>query len=362
PGFHLKKVGPYSFSCQKLSQISVKTYSKDHPNEPIPSLLLSLSGDDGYRNNSISGTGGIFVFENLFPGSFYLRPLLKEYAFSPSAQAIELGSGESREVVFEATRVAYSAMGTVTLLSGQPKEGVSVEARSESKGYYEETVTDSSGNYRLRGLLPDTTYSIKVVQKDGLGSAKIERASPESVAIKVGNKDIKGLDFLVFEQPETTILSGHVEGNRIGELNSHLLVEIRSAGDTSKIESVFQLPLSNFFEVKDLPRGKHLLQLKSSLPSYTHKFESDIVEVDLEKNSQIHVGPLRYSVEEDHHKQELTPAPVFPLIVGVSVITLFLSIPRLKDIYDAATGIPTPGFMTTTKKEVRKPVVRKKTY
>ncbi|XWS76670.1 hypothetical protein CRYUN_Cryun01aG0197400 [Craigia yunnanensis] len=207
PGFHLKQVGLYSFSCQKLSQISVKIYSKDDATEPIPSLLLSLSGDDGYWNNSMSGTGGIFVFANLFPGSFYLRPLLK---------------------------------------------------------------------------------------KDGLGSAKIERASPESVAVKVGNKDIKGLDFLVFEEPEMTILSDHVEENRVGELHSNLLVEIKSAGDMSKVESVFQLPLSNFFQVKDLPRGKHIVQLKFSLPSSTHKFESEIIEFD--------VGPLRYSVEEDHHK------------------------------------------------------------
>lgn len=75
-------------------------------------------------------------------------------------------------------------MGVITLLSGQPKEGVSVEARSES-GYYEETVTDSSGSYRLRGLLPDTTYVIKVVKKDGFGNNKFERASPESINIKV---------------------------------------------------------------------------------------------------------------------------------------------------------------------------------
>ncbi|GMI76019.1 hypothetical protein like AT3G62360 [Hibiscus trionum] len=286
----------------------------------------------------------------------------QEYAFSPSAQAIELGSGESREVVFHATRVAYSAMGVVTLLSGQPKEGVSIEARSESKGYYEETITDSSGSYRLRGLIPDALYLIKVVKKDGWGSAKIERASPESVPVKVGNNDIKGVDFLVFEEPEMTILSGHVEVNRIGELPSHLLVEIKSAGDTSKIESVFPLLLSNFFQVKDLPRGKHTVQLKSNLPSSIYKFESEIIKVDLEKNSQVHVGPLKYSVEAYHHKQELTPAPVFPLIVGVSVIILFLGIPRFKDFYQAATGIPTPGFMTTAKKEARKPVVRKKTY
>jgi hypothetical protein len=79
----------------------------------------------------------------------------------------------------------HSATGTVTLLSGQPKEVVSVEARSVSKGYYEETVTDSSGSYRLRGLVPEATYVIKVVKKDGLGTNRIERASPESVTIQV---------------------------------------------------------------------------------------------------------------------------------------------------------------------------------
>ena len=100
-----------------------------------------------------------------------------------------------------------------------------------------------------------------------------------------------------------TILSGHVEENMVGELHSNLLVEIKLAGNMSKVESVFQLPLSNFFQVKDLPRGKHIVQLKSSLLSSTHKFELEIIEVDLEKNAQIHVGPLRYSVEEDHHKQ-----------------------------------------------------------
>ncbi|KAJ7977680.1 Carbohydrate-binding-like fold [Quillaja saponaria] len=362
PGYHLKRVGPHSFTCQKLSQVSVDVYSKDDAKEPIPSVLLSLSGDSGYRNNSISGSGGKFLFGNLFPGMFYLRPVLKEYAFSPSAQAIELGSGESKEVIFQATRVAYSATGIVTLLAGQPKEGVSVEARAESKGYYEETVTDSSGNYRLRGLHPDTTYVIKVVKRDGLASASIERASPESVTIKVGSEDIKGLNFVVFEQPEVTIISCHVEGKRIHELHSQLMVEIRSASDTTKIESVFPLPLSNFFQVKDLPRGRHLLQLRSSHPPSTLKFESDIIEVDLESNSQIHVGPLRYKVVEDQHKQDLTPAPVFPLIVGVSVIALFLSMPRLKDLYQATVDIPTPGITSTSKKDVRRPILRKKTY
>lgn len=71
------------------------------------------------------------------------------------------------------------------MLSGQPKGEVSVEARSESKGYFEETVTDSNGNYRLRGLQPDTVYVVKVARRDAVGSSNIERASPDSIAIKV---------------------------------------------------------------------------------------------------------------------------------------------------------------------------------
>ncbi|KAK7337534.1 hypothetical protein VNO77_18114 [Canavalia gladiata] len=361
PGYHLKQVGPYSFTCQKLSQISVHIYHKDDAKDPVPSVLLSLSGDNGYRNNSVSGAGGTFLFDNLFPGMFYLRPVLKEYAFSPPAQAIDLGAGEFREVIFQATRVAYSATGKVTLLSGQPKGEVSVEARSESKGYFEETVTDSSGNYRLRGLLPDTVYVVKVARRDAVGSSIIERASPDFVSVKVGTEDIKGLDFIVFEEPEMTIISCHVEGNGTDELRKHLMVEIRSASDTTKIESVFPLPISNFFQIKGLSKGRHLLQLRSGLPSSSLKFESDVMEVDLEKNIQIHVGPLRYRIE-DQLKQELTPAPVFPLIVGFLVVALFLSMPRLKELYQATVDIPTPGLSATSRKDVRKPIIRKKTY
>jgi hypothetical protein len=112
-----------------------------------------------------------------------------------------------------------------------------------------------------------------------------------------------GIDFVVFERPEVTILSGHVEGDGIDTLHPHLSVEIRSATDSSRVEAVLPLPLSYYFEVRDLPKGKHLVQLRSGLPSHTHRFESELVEVDLEKDPQIHVGPLKYKTEERHQKQ-----------------------------------------------------------
>ncbi|KAL5228006.1 hypothetical protein ABZP36_016271 [Zizania latifolia] len=358
-GYHLKQTGPYTFSCQKLGEISVRIYG-EYNAKLLPSVLLSLSGEEGYRNNSVSGSGGTFSFGNLFPGSFYLRPLLKEYKFTPSAIAIDLNSGESREVEFRATRVAYSAMGSVTLLTGQPKEGVFVEARSESRGYYEEATTDSFGHFHLRGLVPGSTYSLRVVAKDNHRFAEVERASPEYVSIDVGQDDISGIDFVVFEKPEVTILSGHVEGNT-DMFQPYLSVEIRSAADPSRIESVLPVSLSYYFEVQNLPKGKHLVQLRSGLPSHTHRFESEIVEVDLEKQPQIHVGPLKYKTEERHHKQELTPAPVFPLIVGVSAIALVISMPRLNDLYQSAVGMTTlRSGAAPSKKEPRKTTMRKR--
>lgn len=121
--------------------------------------------------------------------------------------------------------------------------------------------------------------------------------------MKVGYEDIRGLDFLVFEQPQTTLLTGMVRGSRNKEVHEHLQLEIRSASDPSNIESLSPLPISSFFHIKGLPRGKHLLQLRSTKTPSSLRFQSDVIEVDLEKNTQVDVGFLFYKVEDDHHKQ-----------------------------------------------------------
>lgn len=119
---------------------------------------------------------------------------------------------------------------------------------------------------------------------------------------KVSSEDIRGLDFVVFEEPEITILSGHVEGNDLEKLQPHLTVEVRMASDPSKIFSVSPLPLSYYFQLRDLPKGRYHVQLRLALSSVAYKFESEAIEVDLEKRSYIHVGPLKYTVEELRQK------------------------------------------------------------
>jgi hypothetical protein len=76
-GFYLKSIGDNSFSCQKLGKIVVTILAGEGAEEVLPSVLLSLSGDNGYRKNAATSAGAGFSFNDLFPGSFYLRPLLK---------------------------------------------------------------------------------------------------------------------------------------------------------------------------------------------------------------------------------------------------------------------------------------------
>ncbi|KAJ3691869.1 hypothetical protein LUZ61_021033 [Rhynchospora tenuis] len=363
-GYHILQTGDTSFECQKLGQIEVRIHGEtDSETGMIPSVLLSLSGDNGYRNNTVSGTGGAFTFTNLFPGSFYLRPVLKEYSFSPRAMAIDLESGETKVIDFHATRVAFSAMGKVTLLSGQPKEGVFIEARSESEGFYEEATTDKSGNFRLRGLIPDTTYLVKVVPKETPDVVPIERSSPEFFPIHVGHGDTTGVDFVAFEMPEMPLVTGHVEGDDLETALTHLSVEVRSANEPSRVETVISLPLSGYFEIRGLSKSRHLIQLRSGLPTGSFLFDSEPFEIDLRKQPQVHVGPLNYKIQERHHKQDLTPAPVLPLVVGVSVVVLFISMPRLTDLYQVAVGMANGASSSvTSKKEAvpRKPGLRRR--
>ncbi|KAL0919008.1 hypothetical protein M5K25_011072 [Dendrobium thyrsiflorum] len=58
---------------------------------------------------------------------------------------------------------------------------------------------------------------------------------------------------------------------------------------------------------------------------------------------------------------ELTPAPVLPLIAGVFVIIIFISLPRLKDLYlTVIEKTPLGSSAVTRKKEIRKPILRKR--
>eukprot|EP00897_Mesotaenium_endlicherianum_P005425 jgi/Mesen1/4910/ME000245S03967 len=262
-----------------------------------------------------------------------------------------------------------SVTGSVSSLSGQPEDGVPLEARSAS-GLYEQTTTGADGRYRIRGLVPGVAYSVQVVLKNGSeGTSGIERASPTSVSIQVDGADATGVDFLAFDQPAGITLSGTVEGPDAARWRPNISVEVAPASEPARVVHSSPLPISHFFEIRDLPRGRYIVRLRLSLPERTHEFRSEPVEANLEYDTAVHVGALRVA--------ELRTASVLPMVVVLAVIALFAGISTLKDGYQWVTGTgsvsgsqsprgggwvgPAPGERSA-KKEAKRSSLRKRTF
>lgn len=234
PGFHLvqqedgsttesdvKSSRTVNFRASKLGSLTVRAItgakgSEEAVGAPIAQALLSLSGSGGYRANNATNEQGEVVFSNIFPGDYYLMPLLKEYTFAKDAQPavvpkhqqpIKVTVKEGADnLLLIGSRIAYSCFGRILSLNGQPERGVIVEARSivseevaATQGQQlEKATTDNQGHYRLRGLIPGQTYNIQLSTGE---ATHIERTSPEAYSSTlVATSDLRDFDFLAFRK------------------------------------------------------------------------------------------------------------------------------------------------------------------
>ena len=170
-------------------------------------VLLSLTGDESFHSDGASNNQGLFSFGELFPGGYYLRPILKEWAFTPSSASIALKTGSNHPVRLEATRVAYSVHGRIHSLNGDAERGVVVVASSlDGSNQEEEAQSDSKGVFRLRGLRPDAEYKIAV-----RSSERVERAAPLSSVILMPSSDVEGINFITFRSGTKFDIAGVVD-------------------------------------------------------------------------------------------------------------------------------------------------------
>ncbi|GJP36672.1 hypothetical protein CLOM_g21156 [Closterium sp. NIES-68] len=226
-GYIFKPLGDNSFEAQKLASITVKIATPaaaaaagaSSANEPLPSVLLSLTGDNSFRRNEATAAGqNVFAFEGLFPGSYFLRARAEGVRVFAGCPPINLQSGQEVDVEFSAKRVAFSVLGSVRSLSGAPEAGVQVEAREVvsggggSQSHYEMAVTNEDGSFRLRGLRPGGTYAVEVAvkagaSKDGTSLPRFERASPTQALLTITG-DVSNVDFVVFNSPPGVTITG----------------------------------------------------------------------------------------------------------------------------------------------------------
>lgn len=306
PGFYLKKehqessnkdVIIYNFRAMRLGSTLVSILNAADKTA-VGGALISLSGGEGYRNNTVTSADGTIVFGGLFPGDYFAIPMLKEYSFAPAGgQAVVIEEGVEKKFEFRATRVAFSAFGAVRSLNGQGERAVIVEAVSEdttdSVAQREEASTDEQGAFRLRGLVPGRSYSIRL--KDSTTNDRIDHVVPTSASVTVSKtspSDLVDVSFVAYRKPTRHSISGHIVFSNSsltleqqGEVLASITVVLIDAETPKEVvrEAKLSRSLSAFDFTSLVPSksSKWIIRLKSTLSSslYAYKFDDSKVDI-----------------------------------------------------------------------------------
>ena len=126
-GYSITPHGETGFRAVQLAGVTIAV--KDTDGRPVTGVLVSLS-TDGYSTNQLTNAEGQLTVTGVRPGTYFVRPVLKEYVFEPSSLSIDLQEGRRDTGRFTARRVAFSCYGTVRALDGAPVANAAVEAVS----------------------------------------------------------------------------------------------------------------------------------------------------------------------------------------------------------------------------------------
>ncbi|XP_037620100.1 LOW QUALITY PROTEIN: nodal modulator 1 [Sebastes umbrosus] len=256
------------FKAFALAGVTFKIKSED--GHPLSGVLLSLSGGQ-FRSNLLTQDTGLLTFNNLSPGQYYFKPMMKEFRFEPASQMITVEEGENLSIDITGIKTAYSCYGAVLSLSGDAERDVAVEAvgQGECSLYSEDTVTDEEGRFRLRGLLPSCKY---LIQLRAEGNDHIERALPQHRAIEVGSNDIDGVNIIAFRQINQFDLSGNV--HTLPEHLATLSVKLYKSDNLDNPINSVSLGQSLFFNFPPLDRDgeSYVLMLYSTLSRSQYDF------------------------------------------------------------------------------------------
>ncbi|XP_043284324.1 nodal modulator 3 isoform X2 [Venturia canescens] len=321
------------FLAHKLAEVIVKVVD-EADQKSLQGVLLSLSGGQSYRKNSVTGDDGKLVFNSLSPGEYFLRPMMKEYRFEPRFKVITVEEGLTVDVKLSGTRVAYSAYGSVTSLNGEPERGLLVEAQGQSdcSNLQEEATTEDNGSFRIRGLQPTCIYAIRL-KPEAQANAHIQRVAPSSIAIQP-TADVQGLRLIAFYPISRTDLSIHVVSTQ-PEHYRNLRVKLcrddqpESPIHTYKLESHTTKTGSNYnsgylIHLPPLQANgkKYFVQLESTLSQSLYKYKT--VPIYFEANTSFKQISLKFHAERKMDQNEMSQTSIIALPFIMLVALAFL--------------------------------------
>uniref|UniRef100_A0A8C4NGS2 Nodal modulator n=1 Tax=Eptatretus burgeri TaxID=7764 RepID=A0A8C4NGS2_EPTBU len=305
---------PGNFKAFALSTVSLKIFTDD--GQPLPGVLLSLSGGQ-FRSNRLTLDDGSLKFTDLTPGQYFVKPMMKEYRFDPTAQMVEVLEGLMMHIDIVGHRIAFSCYGEVTSLNGEPEPGVLVCAvgLGECVSHTEETSTSGKGQFRLRGLLPSCMYNVSIKAE---GNDHIERAIPLHTDIQVGQADVSGVKIITFRRTNEFDLSGNVicPPEYLPTLKAVLY---RGEDGDSPFQTV-SFGHSSFFHFPPLQHDGevYVLTLDSSLSQVFYDYELPAVSFStsgLHKHITFNFSPVRRQMEQEVSQGSLLALPLTLLLL-----------------------------------------------
>uniref|UniRef100_A0A7N6FFD0 Nodal modulator n=1 Tax=Anabas testudineus TaxID=64144 RepID=A0A7N6FFD0_ANATE len=352
------------FKAFALAGVTFKIKSED--GQPLSGVLLSLSGGQ-FRSNLLTQDTGLLTFNNLSPGQYYFKPMMKEFRFEPASQMITVEEGQNLSIDITGIKTAYSCYGAVQSLSGDAERDVAVEAvgQGECSLYSEDTVTDEEGRFRLRGLLPGCKY---LIQLRAEGNDHIERALPQHRAVEVGSSDIEGINIIAFRQINQFDLSGNVITSP--EHLPTLSVKLYKSDNLDNPINSVSLGQSLFFHFPPLDRDgeSYVLMLYSTLSRSQYDFTLPQVSFSssgYHKHTTFTFNPTRKVPDQDVAQGSYIALPLTLLLLLAAynhekVIPLLLQVVnRIQGVRSMAQASTESAAMDEAKRQAKRQKARR---
>ena len=187
-------------------------------------VLITLSGA-GNATTTTDATGK-YSFSGLTNGSYTATPTLPGYSFAPGSSLVTVNNSNATFKDFVATIVANSTYTLSGKVSGDTREGVTINL-SSTVTPTTSTQTDANGNYTFTGLA-NGDYTLTPL-KSGYSF------TPVNTAVTVSGANTSNANFTAFAYSMLTYsLSGTVSGPAI----QNVVINLSGAGVASTLTNV----------------------------------------------------------------------------------------------------------------------------
>ena len=139
----------YNFQAQLVARLEIQTLDSAD-GSPLANVFITFSAGNTILKGQTDSNGELKI-SGVSPQKYYLTAIKKEYSFSGNYEVFEVHGEEHKYVALSGHRVAFSAYGLVTTLSGQPITQGSAIARCGDNKVEQATLQDN-GQFRIMGL------------------------------------------------------------------------------------------------------------------------------------------------------------------------------------------------------------------